>query len=140
MPEFEIHARGHENVRATHESTLELTTDTWLTPAGDCIVGVAADTGAADVPDHVVRACQSREARITLALCVDGHTDRITARGHPELTFADPRSMVLRTSTYCDDRTIGVGADRAAADLDRSLVAHLQTGVPLEATLAVEAS
>jgi hypothetical protein len=44
---------------------------------------------------------------------------------------------VVRTSTYVDDRTVAVGADAAAADLDRDLVATLADGVDLTVTLTV---
>jgi len=38
-----IRARGHENVQSTHASTFEVTSDDWLTPAGDCILAIEAD-------------------------------------------------------------------------------------------------
>ena len=97
-----VAARGHEHVAATHASTFEVTTDDWLTPAGDCIVGVEAD------------------------------------RAPPDLTFASDRSLVVRTSDYVDDRTVAVGADAAAADLDRSLVRALADGAALTVRLRVE--
>jgi len=64
--------------------------------------------------------------------------DEIHARGHPDLTFESDRSAVVRTSTYVDDRTVAVGADAAAADLDRALVAALADGAGLTLTLTVE--
>jgi len=53
-----IRARGHEHVAATHESTFEVTTDDWLTPAGDCIVGIEADRAPADFDADFVAACR----------------------------------------------------------------------------------
>ena len=44
-----IRCRGHENVRGMHKSTFEITKEAELSPQGDCIVGVAADKGAADL-------------------------------------------------------------------------------------------
>ena len=132
-----IEARGHENVRATHGSTLEVTTDDWLTPAGDCIVGVAADRAPADFADGFVAACRDADARIELTLVADGHRETLRARGDPALTFESDRSAVVRTSDYVDDRTVAVGADAAAADLDRDLVAALAAGANLTVTLAV---
>jgi hypothetical protein len=135
-----IRARGHERVAATHESTFEVTTDDWLTPAGDCIVGVEADRAPADFDDDFVAACCDPEATITLTLSLDDGdaSQRIRARGHPDLTFDSDRSAVVRTSTYVDDRTVAVGADAAAAGLDRNLVAALADGAALTLTLAVE--
>ena len=46
-----VRARGHENVTAEHVSTLEFTSDDFLTPAGDCILAVEADRVPADFDD-----------------------------------------------------------------------------------------
>jgi hypothetical protein len=45
--------------------------------------------------------------------------------------------MVIRTSTYIDDRTLMVAADRAAADLPRSLINALTDGASLAAIVRV---
>ena len=131
-------AVGHEQVTATHESTLELTTDDWLTPAGDCIVGVDASAAPSDFHEGFVEACQSPTARITLELATSNEMARITGRGHPDLSFVNTRSMVARTSAYVDDRTIMVDADRSAADLERSMVRALQHGEEITATIRVQ--
>jgi len=136
--EERIVARGHEHVSGTHPSTFEVTTDDWLTPAGDCILAIGADRTPADFDPAFVRACQDVEATITATVAVDGHEAVITGRGHPELTFDSHRSGVGRTSDYVDDRTIMVGADAAAADLPRELVDALSNGAELELVLSVE--
>lgn len=137
-----IHARGHENVSGEHESTVEVTTDDWLTPAGDCIVGVDADTTPAEFDEEFVEACQSASATITAEFVVEVDdatlTDTLTGRGDPELTFEGDRSLVGRTSDYVDDRTVFVGADGAAVDLDRDLIDALAEGADLTLTLTVE--
>jgi len=133
-----VHARGHDNVTARHGSTLELTTDDWLTPAGDCILAVEADTAPAAFPDPFVEACRSADATISVELRADGHSHVVTASGDERLGFDSERSAVVRTSDYVDDRTVAVGADAAAADLDRELVAALADGATLEATFRVE--
>jgi len=54
-------ARGHEHVSATHASTFEVTTDDWLTPAGDCILAVEADRAPRDFFARVSRrVCDDR--------------------------------------------------------------------------------
>ena len=133
-----VRATGHEHVTAEHTSTLELTSDDWLTPAGDCIVGLEATPTPADFADQFVRACQSRDATITATLRVGGDEQVIEGRGDPALTFEDDRSMVLRTSDYVDDRTVMLEADTAAAGLDRDIVEQLADGGELECLFAVE--
>ncbi len=133
-----IRAVGHEHVSAAHGSTFELTSDDWLTPAGDCILGIEADRTPADFDPEFVRACQCTDATIEATLSAGGYETRISGRGHPDLTFDDDRSLVGRTSDYVDDRTVLVGADAAAADVDRTLVDALSGGAELTCVLSVE--
>ena len=133
-----VHARGHEHVSATHASTLEVTSDDYLTPAGDCILAIEADRVPADFDEAFVAACQDADARLVAELAADGHRETVVGRGDPDLTMAGERSLVCRTSDYVDDRTVMVGADGAAADLDRDLVAALAEGAACTLTLRVE--
>jgi len=133
-----VRCRGHDNVSAEHGSTFEVTTDDWLTPAGDCILAVEADRAPADFDDAFVAACQDAAATITATIEAAGHRAVVEGRGDPRLTFAGDRSAVGRTSDYVDDRTVMVGADAAAADLDRDLVAALSEGAAATFTLRVE--
>ncbi|MDV7348457.1 DUF371 domain-containing protein [Halorubrum distributum] len=138
-----VRAVGHENVTAEHASTFELTTDDWLTPAGDCIVGVEADRTPRDFSTEFREACRDADAAIEATLVVEAgdetFEETVTGRGDPGLALLDDRSMVGRTSGYTDDeRTILVDGDGAAADLDRDLVAALADGADLTLRLAVE--
>jgi hypothetical protein len=133
-----IRARGHENVAAAHQSTFEVTTDDWLTPAGDCILAVEADRAPASFDPAFVAACQTADAEIRATITVDDRTWTVTGRGDPRLTFDSDRSLVCRTSDYVDDRTVMVEASGAAADLDRALVTALTEGAELTLTLRVE--
>ncbi len=135
-----VHARGHENVTAAHESTFEITTDDYLTPAGDCIVGIEAGQAPTAFSDAFVDACTRQSARITITLDAAGHTDTVEALGSPELTFESERSAVVRTSDYVDDRTVAIAASKAAGDLDRDLVDALGDGADLTVELAVDQS
>jgi hypothetical protein len=143
-----IRAVGHPNVTATHASTLEVTTDDFLTPAGDCIVGIEADRAPADLDPDFVAACRDPDATIVANLAVGepgsdavgddpAHTAHITGAGHSDLTFASERGAVCRTSDHVDDRTVLVDADRAAVDMDRGLVDALATGAPVRMVLRV---
>jgi len=132
-----IRARGHQHVAATHDTTFEVTTDDWLTPAGDCIVGIEANRAPTDFATDFVAACRDPDATITLTLETETERQTVQARGHPDLTFESDRSAVVRTSTYVDDRTVAVGADAAASALDRALIDELDDGGTLTLTLTV---
>lgn len=133
-----IHARGHENVSATHASTFEVTTDDYLTPAGDCILGIEADRAPAEFDPEFVAACRDGDATITATFEAAGHRETVTGRGDPDLAFEDDRSAVGRTSGYVDERTILVGAEFAAEGFDRDLITALADGAELTVTLTVE--
>jgi hypothetical protein len=133
-----IHAQGHENVSAAHASTFEVTTDDFLTPAGDCILGIEADRAPADFDPEFVAACQHEDATITATFETEAHGETVTGRGDPALTFESDRSAVGRTSDYVDDRTVLVGARFAAEGFDRELVGALGDGAELTVTLTVE--
>ncbi|WP_136687685.1 DUF371 domain-containing protein [Halorhabdus amylolytica] len=133
-----IRARGHENVTATHDSTLEFTSDDYLTPAGDCILAVEADRTPNEFDPAFVEACRDHDATITATIATDSHRFEITGRGHPDLSFENDRSLVVRTSDYVDDRTVMVDADAAAADVDRNLIETLADGASVTMTLSVE--
>ncbi|RQG95868.1 DUF371 domain-containing protein [Natrarchaeobius chitinivorans] len=135
-----IHARGHENVRAEHASTFEVTTDDYLTPAGDCILAIEADRSPADFDPAFVEACRDADATITVTLEADGHRDSVEGRGDPALEFTSERSAVGRTSEYVDERTILLGAEFAADGFDRTLVEALADGADVTVTLTVENS
>jgi len=95
-----VRAVGHENITAEHASTVELTTDDWLTPAGDCIVGVEADRTPRDFSTSFREACQEADATITATFAVGEPGDEavdvddpayvaeIAGRGDPDLTLS----------------------------------------------------
>ncbi|WP_227375841.1 DUF371 domain-containing protein [Haladaptatus halobius] len=134
-----IRARGHENVTARHASTFEVTTDDYLTPAGDCILAVEADRAPADFAPEFVDACRDPDATISVTIEADDHEETVTGRGTSEFAFESDRSMVGRTSDYVDDRTVLVGAEFAADGFDRGLVTALSEGAEVVVTIRVKA-
>ena len=133
-----IHARGHEHVSAEHSSTFEITTDDFLTPAGDCILAIEADRAPADFDPDFIEACQDVEATITVTIEAGGHVDSVSGRGDPDLECTNERSLVGRTSEYVDDRTIMNDAPFAAEGFDRDLIAALADGAEATVTISVE--
>mgnify|MGYP001626290692 FL=1 len=134
-----VRARGHPLVRASHRSTLEVTTDATLTPRGDCIVAVAADKSASQLSAGFKCLAAREGARIVVVLSCGGLKEVIRASGSPSLRFTDPRSMVVRRSGFVDGRTVAVRSDKAAADIDRELVRCLQRGAELRILLVAYA-
>ena len=117
---------GHENVRATHKTTLEITAEKDLSREGDCIITVGADRDFTGLSSEFKEKLRKPNARLTLLIEVDGIVDQVTAYGSPRLILSHPRDMVVRKSEFICDRTLAVRADKAANDLSRELVDKLK--------------
>jgi len=121
-----IHCRGHENVKAIHRSTLEITREDFLTPRGDCIICVSADKALSDLSMEFKNALR-RGARLRVVILAGEISDELIAYGSPELKLESPVSMVIRKSDYVDARTLAIRANKAAKDIKRELVELLRS-------------
>ena len=126
MRTVEFHAYGHPNVIGEHKTTLEITTEEELTTQGTCIIGVRTTQTLRALDDEIKTLAKSTRTQIQLTMSVDGLVERIIGRGSPGLTYSDLISMVARTSSFECGRTVMVGADRVASDLDRKFVQKLR--------------
>lgn len=121
-----IHAFGHENVQATHRSTLEITKEKHLTKEGDCIVAVAADKALIDFDERFRKHLLMENAKVAILIEAGGVSDTVTARGGPKLVLTHPTDIVVRESSHICSRTLAIGANKAACDLSRTLAAKLK--------------
>ncbi|MGQ4912952.1 MAG: DUF371 domain-containing protein [Candidatus Thorarchaeota archaeon] len=126
MERVSFNAYGHTNVIGSHKTTLEITTEDFLTRQGTCIVGVRCDLSLRDIGEQIRHLAKSPDTEIVLRLRVRDMEEEIRGRGSPGLTYSDPVSMVTRTSSYECGRTVMVRADKAARDLDRSFIEMLR--------------
>ena len=122
-----ITAYGHELIRATHETTFEITKKDSLTPRGDCIIAVRADKSVADLSREFKELAKRRDAEITILIESDGEMEIVKAHGDPRLTFTHSEDIVIRKSKYTCSRTLAIKANKAAKDLSRRLIKNLQS-------------
>ncbi|RLG64562.1 DUF371 domain-containing protein, partial [archaeon] len=115
----------------------EVTKDTYLTPKGDCIIGIKADKALSDLSDELKNALKRRDAIVKLKLKVDDIEDEVTAYGNPRLILSSKKDAVVRKSDYICERTLAIKADKAAMDIDRRLVEKLRKGKKLILEIAV---
>lgn len=113
-------------VRSTHPTTIEVTTEEYLTEQGDCIVGVGADKGCAGLDPSVRELLRTAGTRVKLSVLVGGESFVLNAKGDPRLTLTDPHDIVIRKSDFVSDRTVAVAADASSRDIPRSIVRLLQ--------------
>jgi len=123
----ELFAQGHPNILGTHRMTFEITKEHELSRRGDCVIAVAATKGPREMSTDFKRACMQDSSRITMRLEASGIFEVIQGAGSPNLSFAHPKEMVGRKSSYASDRTIMIRANKAACDLDRRLMEALRS-------------
>ncbi len=117
---------GHENVLGSHKTTLELTSEDFLTLQGTCIIGIKSQLTLNKLGDDIKSLARKKSTKICLSLMVGDMKEEIVGYGSPGLTYSNDISMVVRTSFFECDRTLMVGADKAAADLSRSFIDRLR--------------
>jgi hypothetical protein len=121
-----IFSCGHENIQATHKTTLEFTKDLHLSKKGDCIVTVAADKALADLSAEFKENLRKPHTKLSILIEVGDAVERVNAQGSPRLILTHPTDMVIRKSDYVCNRTLAIHADKAAQDLPRDLVEKLK--------------
>ncbi len=129
-------AYGHENVIGEHKTTVEITTEDYLTKQGTCIVGVQANQKLSDLAPKIRDLVTLETTKIVLVMEVEGIIEQVTGTGGQNLTYSDSVSMVARTSSYQCGRTLMINADKAALNLSREFVRLLKkNGVEINCEL-----
>jgi hypothetical protein len=121
-----IVALGHENIQASHPSTLMFTKEKHLSNTGDCIVAVAADKKLSDLNQAFKDELKKPNAKLTISIEAGGLKEQINAFGSPKLILSHPTDMVIRKSNYISNRTLAILADKSSNDLPRELVTKLK--------------
>ena len=121
-----ITAYGHENIQATHKTTLEITKDKHLTRNGDCIIAVAANKSLADLSPKFKEKLRRKNAILTIRIEAEGVVEEIKASGSSHLILTHPTEIVVRKSDYISNRTLAIRADKTSYDLSKRLVDKLK--------------
>lgn len=119
-------AFGHENVVGEHKTTVEITSENFLTRRGTCIIGIRATQTLADLDSTIKKLASSEATKIVLVMEVNGIVERVAGTGGSDLTYSDSVSMVTRTSSYQCGRTLMIHADKAASDLSKDFIDSLK--------------
>ena len=122
----EIEFSGHENIRSNHNKTIEITKESHLTPRGDCIVGVGANSSCADLPPLLKEKLRNPKAKINISLLVEDHEFTISGMGHPDLILTHTEDIVIRKSSFLCPRTLAINCDKASDQIPRDMIQLLQ--------------
>ncbi len=131
-----IVAKGHPNITAKHPTTFEVTKDAGISKRADCVIGVNANKAMYDFCESTKRALRIDRAPVCVTIQVGEIQEVVVGYGHPNLTCSNHRDIVGRKSDFTSDRTLMIKADKAAVDLNRSLIERLKK--PEDITLTVE--
>jgi hypothetical protein len=121
-----IVAFGHENIQASHKTTLMFTKEKHASNTGDCIAAVTADKALLDLTQTFKDNLRKSNAKLTIIIEAGGFVEQINASGSPKLILTHPTDMVIRKSSYISDRTLAIDADKSSNDLSRELVEKLK--------------
>lgn len=124
--QFEIHFTGHKNIRSLHSKTIEITKDSTLTPAGDCIIGVNATHGCKDIPEEIKKRLTDPDSLVTFSIKVNDQNFCINGNGHKDLILSHPEDIVIRKSNFVCPRTMAINCDKASDSIPREMVKLLQ--------------
>lgn len=126
MVQDEVTFYGHPNVRSLHSKSIEITKDGYLTPKGDCIIGIKANKACTDLEESIRRGLKSSLAIVKIEVIVDDESFIIKGRGDERLTMLNPQDIVIRRTNFVCPRTMSVLCDKASSDMPRELVRLLQ--------------
>ena len=110
--------KGHINILGTHRNTLEFTKDKDLSKNGDCIIGVEADFDITKLKTIL------KKDKVKIIIKTENHIDELECEINKE--FSDEHEIVIRTTDFLSERTLGINATKAAKDIDRNLIEELK--------------
>ncbi len=120
---YEFCAYGHENILATHKTTLEFTKEAFLTKRGDCVIGVNANFDLKEIKEFISSLKRSK-IRVTVETPNGEFCEEIFAEISPN--FNSDSEMVIRKYDFISDRTLAINASKAARGLKRSFISYLR--------------
>ena len=117
--QYTFTAWGHENITAKHKRTLEFTRDSAVGIEGDCILGVSSNFSIYDLKELI-----KEGTKLKMVIKVEDIYDEVVFEANPG--FNDEKEIVIRMGDFSSERTLGVKADKACADLKKELVEKLR--------------
>lgn len=120
-----VKAYGHVNVKATHKTTLEITKDDYLTPRGDCIIGIRTNKSASELSDQI-KTMIKNGSYVYVVLKVNDLYDIVHGYGDSKLLLENQNKIIIRKSNFISDATIMIKADKSAKDINRELISKLK--------------
>jgi hypothetical protein len=119
-----ISAFGHPLIKCTHDTTIELTKNSFLTEKGNCILGINASKACFDLNNTLKEKIKLGNV-IKVTVKVDELIETFIGYGNRKLTLNSRKDIVFRRSNYTCDRTILISCTKSSHDLNRKLIEKL---------------
>ncbi|TXT61853.1 MAG: hypothetical protein BAJALOKI3v1_740012 [Promethearchaeota archaeon] len=120
-----IYAKGQKNVRCRHKTTIEITKDSYLTPKGDCILGIEASKACYDL-DANFKKYLRKGKKVEVIIKYHDLFDTFFGFGHNQLGLTSKKDMVFRKSDFLCDRTVLINCTKSSSELSRKLVNEIK--------------
>ena len=120
-----VYAYGHKNVLCTHDTTLEITKDNFLTKRGNCILGVNASKACIDLNPEL-KTLIKKGNKIKIIIKIKDKFDSFIGYGNERLTLSHKKNMVFRKSNFICDRTVLINCSKSSSELNRDLIKELK--------------
>ncbi|MFX1260098.1 MAG: DUF371 domain-containing protein, partial [Promethearchaeota archaeon] len=117
---------GHNNISCTHNTTIEITKDDFLTRKGTCILGINASKACSDL-NYDLKKIIHKEAKIKVIIKVDNSSESFYGFGCKDLCLSSQKDMVFRKSEYICDRTVLIKCSKSSKELDRNIIKKIKT-------------
>ncbi|MCX8170195.1 MAG: DUF371 domain-containing protein [Candidatus Methanomethyliaceae archaeon] len=121
-----FYAWGDPLISALHRTTMEITKHDIKSPKGDCIIATRSELALKDLPEEFKERAKDEKARIGLIIEAGGISEEVWGKGHPKLSFESEHDMIIRKTNFICKRTLMIGANKAAIELNRLLVEVLK--------------
>lgn len=122
-----ISAYGHENILCTHNTTIELTKDDFVSKKGNCILGIKASKSCNDLNSELKNQIINAKTKIKVSIRAGSLTDCFYGVGNKNLTLLNKKDIVFRKSEFICDRTILIKCTKSSSDLNRKLINKLKS-------------
>jgi hypothetical protein len=119
-----ILAYGHPLVKCSHNTTIEITKEDYLTEKGSCILGIKASKACKDLSAELKEKIRKGNA-IRVLIEVDDIIESFIGYGDEKLNLKNENEMVFRKSSYICDRTVLIKCTKSSMDLNRELIKKL---------------
>jgi hypothetical protein len=120
-----IKAYGHENILCTHDTTIEVTKNRFLTKKGNCILGINATKASKDLNEKLKSHIWEGK-KVKVILKTDKFKDSFYGFGHKDLPLNHEEDNVFRKSDFKCNRTVLIKCSKSSKELSQNLINSLK--------------